>query len=101
MTTSVIKTIEDMATAEGMKTLQLMTKSGRILYDFTWITGVDFTEQDDDQESYHYKRTAPGLFLSKRGRPDISPVIAYSTTTVKNPNQDDWMKLIKMMIFLN
>jgi hypothetical protein len=54
MTTSVIKTIEDMANAEGMKTLQLMTKSGRILYDSTWIAGVDFTEQDDDQESYHY-----------------------------------------------
>ena len=55
MTPSVIKTIEDMATAEGMKTLQLMTKSGRILYDSTWIEGVDFTEQDDDQESYHYE----------------------------------------------
>jgi hypothetical protein len=56
MTTSVIKSIEDMATAEGMKTLQLMTKSGRILYDSTWIAGVDYTEQDKDEESYHYEQ---------------------------------------------
>jgi hypothetical protein len=46
-----------------------------------------------------HKSTAHGLFLSKRGRPDISPVIPYLTTTVKNPNQDDWMKLRKMMHF--
>jgi hypothetical protein len=55
MTPSVIKTIKDMATAEGMKTLQLMTKSGRILYESTWIAGVDYKEQDNDQESYHYE----------------------------------------------
>ena len=51
-------------------------------------------------EQFH-KSTAQGLFLCKRGRPDISPVIAYLTTRVKNPNQDDWMKLTKMMKFLN
>jgi Ser-tRNA(Ala) deacylase AlaX len=37
----------------------------------------------------------------QKGRPDISPVIAYLSTRVKNPNQDDWMKLTKMMKFLN
>ena len=50
-------------------------------------------------EQFH-KSTAQGLFLCKRGRPDISPVIAYLTTRVRNPNMDDWMKLTKMMKFL-
>jgi hypothetical protein len=50
-------------------------------------------------EQFH-KSTAQGLFLCKRGRPDISPVISYLTTRVRNANQDDWMKLTKMMKFL-
>jgi Reverse transcriptase (RNA-dependent DNA polymerase) len=50
-------------------------------------------------EQFH-KTTAQGLFLCKRGRPDVSPVIAYLTTRVKFSNQDDWMKLIRMMKFL-
>ena len=45
--------------------------------------------------------TAQGLFLCKRARPDISPAIAYLTTRVKSPNQDDWDKLTRMMKFLN
>ena len=53
----------------------------------------------DMAEQFH-RSTAQGLFLCKRGRPDISPVIAYLTTRVKYPNQDDWMKLIRMMKFL-
>ena len=44
--------------------------------------------------------TAQGLFLCKRGRPDISPAIAYLTTRVRNPNEDDWKKLLRMMKFL-
>ena len=50
-------------------------------------------------EQYH-TFTAQGLFICKRGRPDISPAIAYLTTRVKNPNQDDWNKLVRMMKFL-
>jgi hypothetical protein len=50
-------------------------------------------------EHFH-KSTAQGLFLCKRGRLDMSPIIAYLTTIMKNPNLDEWMKLAKM-IFLN
>jgi hypothetical protein len=53
----------------------------------------------DLQKQYH-TTVAQGLFLTKRARPDIGPVIAYSTTRVRNPNQDDWKKLVKMMKFL-
>ena len=44
--------------------------------------------------------TAQGLFLCKRARPDICPAIAYLTTHVNAPNEDDWSKLSRMMKFL-
>jgi hypothetical protein len=44
--------------------------------------------------------TAQGLFACKRGRPDISPAVAYLTTRVHKPNHDDWLKLTRMMKYL-
>ena len=41
-----------------------------------------------------------GMFLMKRGRPDIGPGVSLLTTRVTKPNQDDWNKLMKMMSFL-
>lgn len=43
---------------------------------------------------------AKGLFLCKRGRPDIAPAIAFLTTRVLSPTQEDWDKLVRMMKFL-
>ena len=45
-------------------------------------------------------RDKSGLFLCKCGRPDISPLIAYLTTIVRSPNEDDWEKLVRMMHYL-
>ena len=44
---------------------------------------------------------AKGLFLCKRARPDIAPVIAFLCTRVKEPTKQDWGKLHRMMLFLN
>ena len=44
--------------------------------------------------------TAQDLFLCKRRQPDTSPAIAYLTTRVRDPNQDDWKKLVRIMKFL-
>jgi hypothetical protein len=43
---------------------------------------------------------AKALFLSKRARCDIQPAIAFLTTRVRSPNEDDWDKLCKMMHYL-
>ena len=51
------------------------------------------------QEQFHNK-TAQGLFLCKRARPDTTPAIAAFATRVQNPNEDDWNKLTCMMKFL-
>ena len=50
-------------------------------------------------EQFH-TTTAQGLFLCKRARPDIAPAIAYLTTRVRAPNQDDLGKLIRLMKWL-
>lgn len=43
---------------------------------------------------------AQGLFLCKRGRPDISPAIAFLTTRVRAPTVQDWNKLVRLILFL-
>ena len=44
--------------------------------------------------------TAKGLFLSKRARPDIQPVISFLCARAKNPTKQDKEKLHRMMAFL-
>lgn len=43
---------------------------------------------------------AKALFLCKRARPDIQPTVAFLCTRVKNPNQGDWNKLLRLMRYL-
>jgi len=44
---------------------------------------------------------AQGLFACKRARPDISPVISYLSTRVREPNEDDWTKFVRMIKYLD
>ena len=50
-------------------------------------------------ELFH-RYVAKLLFISKRGRPDIQTAVAFLTTRVQSPDEDDWKKLIRMMSFL-
>ena len=51
-------------------------------------------------ETFH-KFVAKGLFACKRARPDIHPTIAVLSTRVKKPNEDDWMKLHRLLKYIN
>jgi hypothetical protein len=53
----------------------------------------------EKQELFH-TFVAKGLFLCKRARPDIQPAIAFLSSRVKGPGEQDWFKLGKMMGFL-
>ena len=55
--------------------------------------------EKDRAEMFH-TLVAKGLFISKRARPDILPAITYLCTRVKEPNENDWFKLSKVMGFL-
>jgi hypothetical protein len=40
------------------------------------------------------------MFLCKHGRPDVSPGVGFFTGRVKEPREQDWMKLLKVLGFL-
>ena len=68
--------------------------------------GVDMFNKDEskplnnnERETFH-KTTAQGLFLGKRGRPDLQPIISVLCTRVKQPGRNDWNKLVRMMKYL-
>ena len=55
---------------------------------------------DRDKIIFH-RLVANLLFLSKRARPDIHPKIAFLTTRVINPDEDDWKKLRRVFRYLD
>ena len=43
---------------------------------------------------------AKALFDTKKSRPDIHTAVAFLTTRVWGPNEDDWKKLLRLMQYL-
>ena len=56
---------------------------------------------DEKRKEIFHKIVAKGLFVCKRGRPDVQPTIAYLCTRVSKPNESDWNKLTRLMKYLN
>ena len=55
---------------------------------------------DEDRRATFHTFVMKTLFLTKRGRPDINTAIGYLGTRVKEPNELDWKKLLKLLGFL-
>ena len=53
-----------------------------------------------DQATVFHNFVAKCLFLTKRARPDIATAVAFLTTRVKGPGQDDWKKLTRLIRYL-
>ena len=51
-------------------------------------------------DEYH-STVAKLLYLEKRARPDLEPAVAFLSTRVSKPSQEDWTKLERTMCFLN
>ena len=47
-----------------------------------------------------HNAVAKCLYLSKRSRPDIQTAVAFLTTRVKEPDEDDWKKLQRLLGYL-
>ena len=60
----------------------------------------DSKKLDPERAALFHTFVMKGMFVSKRGRQDISPDIAFLTTRVQDPNESDWKKLVKFMNFL-
>eukprot|EP00957_Ditylum_brightwellii_P196841 14997558-Ditylum_brightwellii.AAC.1 len=50
---------------------------------------------------WFHTNTAKLLFLCKRARQDIQTAVAFLTTRVKQPDEDDWKKLKRVVLYLN
>ena len=55
---------------------------------------------DEPTSQMFHTNTAKLLFLSKRARPDVQPAVAYLTTRVISPDEDDYKKLSRVMKYL-
>jgi Reverse transcriptase (RNA-dependent DNA polymerase) len=56
---------------------------------------------DMKRSEIFHTSVAKGLFLYKRARPNIQQAISVLCTRVKDPNQADWEKLMRVMKYLN
>ena len=56
---------------------------------------------NQERADIFHRIVAKGLFISKRARPDIQPMIAGLCTRVKEPDGSNWSKLVRLMKYLN
>jgi hypothetical protein len=54
----------------------------------------------EERAQLFHRYVAKLLFISRRSRPDIQATIAFLTTRVQSPDEDDWKKLVRLMGFL-
>ena len=55
---------------------------------------------DEQRKEQFHHTVAKALFVAKRARPDILPTVSFLCTRVKQPTEEDWFKLVRMMKFL-
>jgi hypothetical protein len=61
----------------------------------------DGIELSKEQAQMFHHNTAKLLFLSKQARPDIQTAVAFLSTRVKAPDNDDYRKLARTMKYLH
>ena len=55
----------------------------------------------EEQAVQFHHTVAQLLFLSARARRDIQTAVAFLTTRVNQPDEDDWGKLRRVILYLN
>ena len=60
----------------------------------------DAAKLDSGKAEEFHTTVAKALFLCKRARDDVHPTVAFPCTRVKEPDQDDWNELLRMLKFL-
>ncbi len=62
---------------------------------------AEATKLPEEQAMCFHHTVAQLLFLSTRARKDIQVAVAFLTTRVKSPDEDDWGKLKRVLKYLN
>jgi hypothetical protein len=82
-----------------------------VLYPIKAITTTPWTEKlmkvdlesknlDAEKKAIFHTFTMKAMFLCKRGKPDVSLGIGFFAGRVKEPNEGDWKRLLKLLGFL-
>ena len=61
----------------------------------------DTTYLPEEQAQIFHHTTAHLLFICSRARRNIEAAVAFITTIVKQTNEDDWVKLKMLLVYLN
>ena len=56
---------------------------------------------DEDRARSFHTAVAKLLFVTKRGRGDLMTAISFLSTRVKEPDEDDWKKLVRLLKYVN
>ena len=60
----------------------------------------DSPKIDSARREIFHTFTAKALFACKRARPDLQVAVALLCTRVKDPNEDDWKKLLRLLHYI-
>jgi hypothetical protein len=60
----------------------------------------DAKKLEEARRSTFHTFVMKGMFLCKRARPDIEPAISFLSSRVKDANENDWAKLLRVLGFL-
>jgi hypothetical protein len=60
----------------------------------------DAKKLDDKRKAILHTFVMKAMFLCKRARPDITTAISFLSTRVKDPNEGDWDKFVRVLGFL-
>jgi hypothetical protein len=58
------------------------------------------TALSSEKADYFHTTTAKLLFLSQQVRPELGPAVGFLTTRVSAPDEDDWKKLGRVIMYL-
>ena len=60
----------------------------------------DVAKLDQEKAEEFHSVVAAALFVCKRARDDMQPTVSFLCTRVKEPDQDDWKKPLRMLQYL-
>ena len=55
---------------------------------------------DEGKEELYHRVTAQMLFVAQRGRPDLQTAVSFLTKRVRNPDKDDYKKLVRAIKYI-
>ena len=74
-------------------------EAGTPAADHLFEVNPDAPKLDEERAQMLHHQVAKCLFLCKRARPDLQTVVAFLSTRVKEPDEDDYKKLGRMMAY--